>query len=912
MAINLNNAVSDKMRDKLNAKDNKPTSEPGFENGTDFSSLFDDLDSLDSGFGGGGNGGSGGGAGGFGGGGSGGFDDYFGGGAGGSGGFGGGAGGGFGGASEGFGGGAGGFGGGAGGFGGDAGGFGGGAGGFGGGMGNPFGGFNGVGGMNQPQQQPAEPKKKDVFDVASDFTSDALKASGGMFKSLITSIKTRNSDDFVSVAIDWAIIGLAGIGLGILLKIIGGASSVAALGSLGGSALIAGAISLAFGGIGFGISSLGVLSDGYADKHINEMSDIPIEAGDSVINDDGLDDIYADLLDNFEDEDFDTESAPPSNFDDGFGFGTNDSFDDFDEPKDKEYASNEDRIKSLADNSPRIDRKFLVDSLGPFFPENSSGFSTVEKLDSDSDEFQSIRALVLQAISDASKTDLAELDCDLISVESSLFCYNILCERYKALSKLDDLKREIESQFRSDSEDVSVSATINIEHGNYKIVITKGGNNIVTIGDCLAIKKVKDYISDTENALPFIAGIDAYGIPVLADARNYTTMLIAGKPRSGKSWYVNSVLASLLAFNTPEDVQVLLIDPKKSNLFKTISCLPHVIGLHDGKNMIQIMQEIIDVEGERRKDLLNQYRCDNIWDLRKRKNVKLPVLLVVIDEYMTLMGNLSQVGLDKEFTELFNMAITQLPFVGIHFLFVPHRAQGVVSKITRSMIMFTAAIRADDEIVKETLDVKRWDRPLSKPGDTALKLADEGVVKYVRAAAMTTSDTDNMLLLEDLSRAWYKMGFDAPKCDNMTVSCNRDEAEIANMLGINSSDVVHRQYSNDEMYSNKRNYGIGNEASKDELMHSDSHNDDLDNFDIDNIGSYKGKDNKSSSHDIFADEDKEDSEEEKRRRALKEEQEQEEINEIVDMIISGDEDDPFGDDEEWQTEITADNLWDEE
>ena len=887
MAINLNNAVSDKMKEKLNAKDNKPTAEPGFEDGTDFSSLFDDLDSLDNSFGGaGGAGGDSGGLGGFNN-----SDDPFGmngGGSGGANGFGG-----FGGTDS---------------FGNNNGGFG--------GFGNssPFGGFNGVGGFGQQQQQQQnnEPKKKDALDTAIDFTSDALKASGGIFKSLITSVKTRNCDDFVSVMLDWMICGGISVGIGIVLKLISGTTSIAGFGSLGTSLLTAGAIGFGSGLVGLGISSLGVLSDGYVDKQISDMADIPIEAGDSVIKEDGLDDLYANLLDEFNDTDADSMFGDDNNdSDSSFGFDTS-AFDSFDEEEDSEpnrYASNEDRIKSLMDNAPRVDRKFLVDTFGPFFPENCHGFSETSTVEQGSDEYESIRALILQAISDAAKVDLAELDCDIISVESSKFCYVIVCERYKALSKIDDLKREIESQFRSDAEDVSVSATITIEHGNYKIIITKGTSDIVTIGDCLQLAEVKKFVLDEKNSLPFIAGIDAYGKPIIADVKHYSAIMIAGRPRSGKSWFLISIAMMLMAFNTPEDVEFLLIDPKKSNVFKTMSCLPHVIGLHSGDKMIQIMQELLDVEAERRKEILAKYRCDSIWDLRHRKKVKLPLLLVVIDEFMTLMANLSGKSLDKEFMELFNMAITQLPFVGIYFMFVPHRAQGVVNKTTRANVMFTAAVKATDEVVKETLDIKKWDRPLTKQGDAALGLGDLGLAKYVRVAAATTSDPDNTELLEDLSRAWYKIGFDAPKHDNMPITCNRDEAEIADLLGINSSDVVRRQYSNSELYGDKTEhaYEAGNEASKSELFEDD----DFDAVLNGSIGARPSNKKSSFANDIFADEDDEDNEDAKRERELKEAREQEEISDIVDELLSEDSDDSDDNSDGWE-DVSADNLWDDD
>ena len=64
-----------------------------------------------------------------------------------------------------------------------------------------------------------------------------------------------------------------------------------------------------------------------------------------------------------------------------------------------------------------------------------------------------------------------------------------------------------------------------------------------------------------------IVGLDDIGQVILDDAKPFDTMMICGKPRSGKSWYVFNILLSMMAFNSPEDVQFVIVDPKKANLF---------------------------------------------------------------------------------------------------------------------------------------------------------------------------------------------------------------------------------------------------------------------------------------------------------------------------------------------------------
>ena len=186
---------------------------------------------------------------------------------------------------------------------------------------------------------------------------------------------------------------------------------------------------------------------------------------------------------------------------------------------------------------------------------------------------------------------------------------------------------------------------------------------------------------------------------------------------------------ALMLFNPPEWVQFLIIDPKKSNLFKTMSLMPHVFGLHDDSNILKVLDDVIEVEAPRRKDMLASERCDDIWALRD-KGIMLPILYIVIDEYITVINNLDK-DQQKEFDTKFQVIISQLPSLGIRLLFVPHRATGIVNKTNRTMIQYTAAVRADIEDVKDTLGIAKWDRALTRPGDTAVKNANIKNAVYV-------------------------------------------------------------------------------------------------------------------------------------------------------------------------------------
>ena len=244
----------------------------------------------------------------------------------------------------------------------------------------------------------------------------------------------------------------------------------------------------------------------------------------------------------------------------------------------------------------------------------------------------------------------------------------------------------------------------------------------------------------------------------MEDAKNYDATMIAGKQRSGKSWYVDSLVMQLQMFNLPEDVQFCYIDPKESYLFKCLSYMPHCCGLHNHHNTLEIMNDIIEKEGSRRKRLLQDNQCDTIWDLRK-KGIKLPVLYLVIDEYMTVNDYYSDRS--SELKSKLQVILSQLPSQGIRVLF-----------------------KCDNDIVKETLDEKKWTRRLTMPGDIALKVADKTL--YVRGAALELSDEDNTILIKDIAKSFYKMGVEIPDMSSIGLGYNRDEEAIREELQIDS------------------------------------------------------------------------------------------------------------------------------
>ena len=76
---------------------------------------------------------------------------------------------------------------------------------------------------------------------------------------------------------------------------------------------------------------------------------------------------------------------------------------------------------------------------------------------------------------------------------------------------------------------------------------------------------------------------------------------------------------------------------------------------------------------------------------------------------------------------------------------------------------------------------------MTNPGDIAVKSANMKNAKYVRGAALTTSDDDNTEMIKFMAKAFYKNGVDLPDMSEMHIAVNRDPAEVRRKLELDSN-----------------------------------------------------------------------------------------------------------------------------
>lgn len=655
----------------------------------------------------------------------------------------------------------------------------------------------GFGGLNQ---QPQTPPKPDAMDKAMEVGGNAFMAFGRVIGSTFKSFKSRNANDIGIFSKNIIITGGILIASGLVTSLIGWATGIEGLKLFNlPSILIGSGITLLGGGI------IGLIVPGYlidTGKASNTPSNIN-NTSNSITSDLG----GADSLGDFN---FDYSSDEEEDYDDFFDYDeyeddtefdfssietgdeSNDDLDSLIDSLDSTQSKSDPKelIDSIPSNVPMITRQYLVDTMVRFLPLNTKGFADRRKIYNDTEEFELLETLTLKSIATAAKIEYDDFDKEKHYVEEAyetLFTYEIRATRYRKLNNTDELAKEIAVYFKRDVKDTGVSANVYLDGDYYVIVVNKGNRELVTLGDIFTLSSTVEFFKDEKHRLPMILGVQPDGQPLIKDAKDFDTMMIAGQPRSGKSWTTFSMLVNLMAFNTPEDVQILMVDPKNSAMMRTVSLMPHVCGFHTHETILELLRTVVEKEGKRREKLLQDHGCDTIWDLRDITGIKLPVLYIFMDEFITITGSLEK-DERKELDTLIKTIVTNFPSKGIRLIIISHRTQGEVDKTVRGNMGFRACIMATAETIKETLDISKPPVELPNIGDTLASMKGERLPIYYKGNGVGTTDGENAEIIKNIARAFYKMGVDIPDMSTLGYYNNRDEKHIIDQLKLSNDE----------------------------------------------------------------------------------------------------------------------------
>ncbi|HEY8450261.1 MAG TPA: DNA translocase FtsK [Bacillota bacterium] len=251
---------------------------------------------------------------------------------------------------------------------------------------------------------------------------------------------------------------------------------------------------------------------------------------------------------------------------------------------------------------------------------------------------------------------------------------------------------------------------------------------------------------DNPSQLTIALGKDIAGQPIITSLERMVHLLIAGATGSGKSVCVNAILASLLFKAWPDQVKLMLIDPKMVEL-SGYNGIPHLIApvITDPKRAASSLQWVVR-EMERR---YHQFADAGVRDISRFNaqaeqagGERLPYIVVVIDELADLMM-VAPVDVEDAIQRLAQMARA----AGIHLIVATQRPSvdvitGVIKANIPSRIAFAVSSQTDSRVI---LDMAGAEKLVGK-GD--MLFSPMGASKPIRVQGVYVSEAELEALLD--------------------------------------------------------------------------------------------------------------------------------------------------------------------
>ncbi len=295
-----------------------------------------------------------------------------------------------------------------------------------------------------------------------------------------------------------------------------------------------------------------------------------------------------------------------------------------------------------------------------------------------------------------------------VNIGPSVTQYEIELKAGTKLSKITSINREISLALAA--KEVRIQAPIPGK-STVGIEIPNKEPSYVTVREILSQPVSKEM---RNNKLLVVLGKDLMGNPVFCEINKTPHLLIAGATGSGKSVCINSIIVSILMRTRPEEVKLVLIDPKKVEL-NMFNHLPHLMTevIINPKEANVALKRIVSIM-EERYDLFNKTGTKNIAGYNalmakqnKSMKEKMPYIVVIIDELADLM-----VVAAKEVEDSI-MRITQLArAAGIHLIVATQRPStdvitGLIKSNIPSRISFAVSSSIDSRTILDMMGAEK-------------------------------------------------------------------------------------------------------------------------------------------------------------------------------------------------------------
>lgn len=342
------------------------------------------------------------------------------------------------------------------------------------------------------------------------------------------------------------------------------------------------------------------------------------------------------------------------------------------------------------------------------------------------------------------------------------------------LTKLQHMTGDLASAFGVESLQV-ISGT---QAGSASLIIAYKNRLPVVLRPVLLSEEYKVAYERAE--LPIVIGVNDIGEPIIIDLVRVRHLLVAGTTGSGKSWFINQVLVTLLMSKSPDVLDFVLIDPKKVELSQYRG-LPHTLAVAtEVQDAVDALKRLVK-EMELRYTIFEKAGVKNIqhyWKKTGDRSIK--YIVGVIDELADLM-----VVARKEVESLLQRLTQLARAAGIHMIVATQRPSvdvitGVIKSNLPSRVVFQLVSGPDYRTV---LNVDQDLKLLGRGDGVALLEGHSGLVRF-QSPGIGTSDEETDDVVCSLREYWI-----AVKGESMLVTRENQSNEKASEKSFN--DIHH-------------------------------------------------------------------------------------------------------------------------
>ena len=245
----------------------------------------------------------------------------------------------------------------------------------------------------------------------------------------------------------------------------------------------------------------------------------------------------------------------------------------------------------------------------------------------------------------------------------------------------------------------------------------------------------------SKGGLPIALGEDTGGNPVVTDLASLPHLLIAGATGSGKSVCLNSIVASLLFTKPPDQLRMVMVDPKRVELtpFNGIPHLiaPVIVDVDEVNPMLRaLMSEMLS-----RYKLMEDIGARNISAYNSKAKEPMPYLVLIVDELADLMmvggfeieQNLVRLAQLGRATGIHLILATQRPSVNV--------VTGLLKANVPARVAFAVASQVDSRVILDTVGAEK----LLGRGDMLLLTNDSPKARRVQGALVFDEEIDRVV-----------------------------------------------------------------------------------------------------------------------------------------------------------------------